>query len=242
MKIQFALLFSCFLYVSTALHAQDRPPAIDLVLNRYVSALGGKAALDKIQTRELKAKGHLIGNVTYYWAKPNKVLRESNGEKRAFDGSSGWVLSKKKKLTKLPKTEQTELEMNANPIRYAHLKDLYSEVDAAPPERIDGEAMDVLVAPNNIGSTKFYFDHSNHLLVRVEDFGVVSAYYKFITDFSDYKKVDGVLFPFEIVHSTDEPGRKAEHIRISKLDQNVDLDLRMFSKPNLGAVTMGGKR
>lgn len=242
MKIQFALLFSCLFCISAALHAQSKPAAVDEILNRYVKALGGEAALDKIQNRELIAKGHLIGKVTYYWAKPDKVLRESKGEKRAFDGSSGWVLSKKKKLTRLPKTEQTELEMNSDPVRYAHLKDLYSEVDAAPAERIDGEPMDVLIAPNNIGSTKFYFDQASHLLVRIEDFGVVSAYYKYITEFSDYKTVDGIQFPFQIVHSTNEPGRKDENIRISKVDQNIDLDLRMFSKPNLGAVMLGGKR
>lgn len=221
---------------------QSKPAAVDDVLHRYVQALGGEAALSKIETREIQAKGHLLGKVTYYWAKPDKVLRLRDREKRAYDGSTGWVLSKKKKLTKLPKSEQTELQMHANPLRYAHLKDLYSELDPAPPEQIDGRVMDVLVAPNNIGATKFYFDQGNHLLVRIQDFGVISAYYKEITDFLDYRKTDGILYPYRIVHSSDEPGRRTEEIRVAKLDQNVDLDLRMFSKPNVAAVTLGGKR
>lgn len=242
MKFRSALLLSLLTFVPRTSWAQPPPSSVDNILSRYVQALGGQAALNKIDTRELKAKGHLIGKVTYYWAKPDKVLRVSNGEKRAFDGSSGWVLSKKKKLTKLPKTEQTELEMNANPVRYAHLKDLYSDVSTAPVERIDDKPMDVLVAPNNIGATKFYFDQGTHLLVRIEDFGVISAYYKHIIEFLDYKNADGILYPFLIVHSTTEPGRKKEEIRISSLDQNVDLDPRMFSKPNVTAVMMGGKR
>lgn len=222
--------------------APPQPASVDEVLRGYIQALGGEAALKKIENREITAKSHIIGKVTYYWAEPNKVMRVSNGEKRAYDGGSGWVLSKKKKLTKLPKTEQTELETNANPLRYAHLKDLYSEIDPAPAERIDDQPMDVLVAPNNIGSTKFYFDRGNHLLVRVEDKGVISAYYEHITEFRDYRKVDGVLYPFRIFHSTDEPGRRDEEIRVSKIEQNVDLDARMFSKPSVTTVTLGGKR
>lgn len=225
-----------------ALTARSQPATVDEVLHAYVQALGGDAALNKIQTREIEAKTHRIGKITYYWAKPDKVLRISQKEKTGYDGSSAWFLSKKKKLTKLPKPDQQELEINANPVRYAHLKDLYSEINAAPVERVDDKPMDVLVAPNNIGATKFYFDQATHLLVRIEDFGTLSAYYKHITDFSDYKSTDGIEFPFRIVHSTNEPGRKDEEIRVSKLDQNVDLDPLIFTRPRVGAFTLGGKR
>jgi hypothetical protein len=235
--IRFILLF-----VPAALIAQSQPPTVDDVLHAYVLALGGEAALNKIETREINAKVHRFGEVTYYWAKPDKVLRISHHEKAGYDGSTWWALSKKKKLTKLPKPEQKEFEINADPIRYAHLRDLYSDVSAAPAERIDDRPMDVLVAPNNIGSTKFYFDHTTHLLMQIEDFGTISAYYKHITEFSDYKRVDGIEFPFRIVHSTTEPGRKDEEIRVSKLAQNVELDPQIFTKPRVGAVTLGGKR
>lgn len=216
--------------------------SVDTVLQAYVQALGGQAALNRIQDRRIEAKSHRFGKVTYYWAKPNKVVRVAHGEKAGYDGSTAWYLSRKKKLTRLPKAEQQELEVNANPIRYAHLRDLYSEVDPAPPERIDGQLMDVLVAPNNIGSTKFYFDAATHLLARIEEFGVTSAYYKQTTDFEDYKNVDAIQFPFLIVHATTEPGMKDREIKISSVDQNVGLKAEFFSKPQLGAVTLGGKR
>jgi hypothetical protein len=236
------LLLFILVFIPASLLAQSQSAKVDEVLHAYVVALGGETALNKIATREIDAKIHRFGEVTYYWAKPDKVLRISHHEKAGYDGGSWWTLSKKKKLTKLPKPEQRALEVDANPIRYAHLRDLYSEVNAAPPERIDDKPMDILVAPNNIGATKFYFDHATHLLVRIEDFGTISAYYQHIIDFSDYKSVDGIEFPFRIVHSTTEPGRKDEDIRVSKLHQNVHLDLQMFTKPSLAAVTLGGKR
>jgi hypothetical protein len=239
--VESAKFFWIFLAYGAAC-AQTQPRAVDDVLNAYIRALGGAGALNKIQTREIEAKLHHKGKVTYYWAKPDKVLRVSHGEKAGFDGSSAWVLSPKKKLTKLPKADKERLEMNANPLRYAHIKDLYSELNAAPAERIDDQPMDVLVAPNNIGFTKFYFDAGSHLLVRIEELGDTSASYKQVTEYSEYKQVDGVQFPFHIEHSSEEPGGNRQDLRISKLEQNVGLQLEMFAKPQLGNVTLGGKR
>jgi hypothetical protein len=236
------LNFSVLLLASTALHAQTQPRTVDEILKAYTRALGGAAAIDRIQTREIDAKLHHGSKVIYYWAKPDKVLRVSHGEKTGFDGSSAWVLSPKKKLTKLPKADQQRLEMFADPLRYAHMKDLYSEVDAAPSERVDGQLMDVLVAPNNIAATKFYFDAGSHLLVRIEELGVTSAYYKQLIEYSDYKAVDGVQVPFRIEHTSEEPGGNKQDLRVSKVEQNIDLKPEIFSKPRLGNVTLGGKR
>jgi hypothetical protein len=237
-KTRLALLI--FTALSSLARQNTKP--VDGVLNAYVQALGGEAALGRINDREIEAKVHHAGKVTYYWRKPNKVVLIAHGEKVGFDGSSGWILSRKKKLTKLPKPEQQELETNANPVRYAHLHDLYADLEAAPSQRLGDRQMDVLVAPNNIGSTKLYFDTASHLLVRIEEFGVTSAYYKQVTEFSDYKTVDGIQFPFRIVHSTTEPGMKEKEIRISSVDQNLGLKSEFFLKPQVGAVTLGGKR
>lgn len=236
------LKFVGLLLASSPLYAQTQARTVDQVLQAYTRALGGAAAVDKIQTREIDAKLHRGPKVTYYWAKPDKVLRVSHGQKVGYDGSSAWVLSPKKKLTKLPKPDQERLEMNADPLRYAHMKDLYSEVDAAPGERVDDQPMKVLVAPNNIGSTKFFFDGASHLLVRIEELGVTSAYYKQVTEYLDYKAVDGVQFPFRITHTSEEPGGNKQDLRISKVEQNVDLKPEIFTKPQLGNVTLGGKR
>jgi outer membrane lipoprotein-sorting protein len=233
--------FPLFLAVS-AIFAQTQAHSINDVLQAYTRALGGAAAIDKIQTREIQAKLHHRVKVTYYWAKPDKVLRVSHGEKAGFDGSSAWILSPKKKLTKLPKPDRERLEMNANPLRYARLKDLYSEVNSAPDEQVNGQPMQVLVAPNNIASTKFYFDAGTHLLVRIEELGETSAYYKQVTEYSEYKQIDGVQFPFRIEHSSEEPGGNHQDLRISKVEQNIDLQPEVFAKPRLGNVTLGGKR
>lgn len=214
------------------------PKSVGAILKLYIQQIGGQAALDRIHDREVEA-----GKLTFYWQDPDKVLLIAHGERFGSDGGkTGWALSKKKKLTRLPLGKLREIRIDANPLRFAHLKDLYSELQAAPPETLDSQPMDVIVAPNDLGSTKFYFDAQTHLLARIEDFGETSAYYKHITDLSDYQDVNGIKFPFRIVHTSNEPGAKPEKIRVSKVSQNIDLRADLFSKPNLGAVVFGGKR
>ncbi len=221
------------------LRAADKPagPSIDQILQNYIQAVGGQTAVDRIQTREVRA-----GKLTYFWQKPNKVLLVTKKEKIGYDGSSGWVLSKKKHLIRLAKHAQQPLETDANPIRYVHLKTLYFELNAAPSEEVDGVKMDVIIAPNDIGATKFYFDHSTHLLARIDETGETSAYYKQTIEFLNYKEIDGIRLPFRIIHSTTEPGKGTEDVRISQVRQNIDLKPEIFSKPTEGAVVLGGKR
>jgi hypothetical protein len=214
-----------------------KPRSVDDVLQAYIQAVGGLPAVDKITTREVRGR-----RLTYYWQKPDKVLQIDKKERTGYDGSTGWTSSRKKKVKHLPRGEELALEMDANPLRYVHLKDLYSELNPAPPETLESKPMDVLVAPNNLGATKFYFDSTSHLLFKIEETGETSAYFKTSTEFMNYQQVDGVQFPFRIKHSTTEPGGESEDFRVGKVIDNVDLKPQIFSKPLGGTVIFGGKR
>jgi hypothetical protein len=222
--------------------ADDAAEKVDILIEKYTRAIGGRTAIDRIQTREVEAKQHKGPKLLYYWQKPDKVLLVEGKQKIGFDGGSGWMLSKKKRVTRLPKGSQLPLEQDANPIRYVRLRSLYSDLQAAPPESVGSRQMNVLVAPNELGSTKFYFDAETHLLTRIEETGERSAYYEHSTEFSNYQDVDGIKFPFRIVHTSTEPGGPNQEIRISKVTQNIELKPGMFEKPSGVTVTLGGKR
>jgi len=228
--------------VQNQLRADEDGARIDRILHNYVQALGGQAAVDRIQTREVRAEVHRGPKLTYFWQRPDKVLLITKKEKIAYDGSGGWTLSKKKHLTRLSKGAQRPLQIDADPIRYVHLKTLYFEIHPASPEERDGVKMDVLVAPNDIGATKFLFNQSTHLLSRIEETGETSAYYKQTTEFLNYKELDGIRLPFRIIHTSTAPGISTRDIRISKIEQNIELKPDIFSKPTAGAVVLGGKR
>ncbi len=214
----------------------------DEVIQAYVQAVGGMAAVDRIETRQVIAKRHHGAKLDYFWQRPNKVLLIDGKKKLGYDGGSGWMLSQKKRVTKLSKGSELPLEMDANPLRYVHMKQLYPDIQASRAEVLDGEKMDVLRAPNDLGSTKLYFDEKTHLLVRVEDRGEMSAYFVHSADFSDYREVDGLKLPFRIAHTSTEPGGGEEDLRVSKIMQNIPLKTDIFRKPASGSVVLGGKR
>jgi hypothetical protein len=233
------LVALCVAAISKA--ASTPPKPVDQIIENYVRAVGGMAAVERIENREVQASRH-HSKLIYFWQKPNKVLLVDGKKRLGYDGGSGWMVSAKKRVSKLSKGQEEPLLMDANPLRYVHLKQLYSEMQAAPGETLDSRPMDVLLAPNNLGSTKLYFDSSTHLLSRVEESGQTSAYFKHVTDFTDYQDQDGVKLPFRIIHDSNEPGGGKEEVHISKVIQNVPLKPGFFNKPTTGATVLGGKR
>ena len=229
------------LLISGNVEAARAPESVDQILKNYVDAVGGQAALDKVTTREVEI-AHVLGvNAKLYWMAPDKVLWRANRERQGFDGSGGWYATKRKRIKKLERSRQDEIETNVNPLRFTQLHALYHELDPAPAESLDGQLMNIIVAPNSIGATKFFFDTTTHLLVRIEDFGALSAYFHHTIEFADYKEMDGIRLPLRIEKQTDEPGAETGEIRLTHVKQNQPLDAVMFRKPDLGGVLTGGK-
>lgn len=219
-----------------ALLALLAPGSVDGILNAYIQAVGGSAALAHVTTRQVTE-----GRSTVYWAAPNKFLRVEHTVREGFDGGTAWKLTRKKKIERLPHADIEELQIAANPLRYTRLADMYSDLDAAPSENIDGVLMDVVVAQNGIGPSKFFFDHNTHLLVRIEETGDTSAYHKFITLLEDYRAVDNVVMPTRIERKSDDPSAKGIEIRLTDIRQNVQIDPVMFQKPDAGAIVSARK-
>ncbi len=220
----------------------EKPPAksVDEIVNSYLLAVGGGEAVARITTRELQAvQGHRKAHLS--WQAPDRVLWVEGPERQGFDGSTSWYETKRKRVQKLSPARKDELETDANPIRFVHLRDLYRDLEVAAPASLEGEALDVLRAPNAIGATQFFFDAKTHLLVRIEEFGVQSAYYKHTIDFEKYQTFDGVKIPTLLVRNSDEPGSEEGKLQFSHIQQNQPLSSELFRKPDIGAVISGGK-
>jgi hypothetical protein len=215
---------------------------VDKVIQLYIQALGGQGPLDRISSRQLEIKSHSRQKTVYFWQAPNKVLRIKGPERQGSDGSNAWLETKRKKVQKLPRADQEEMETDANPIRYAHLRQMFTDLNSAPRESLDGTPMDVIVSPNHIGSTKLFFDTSTHLLRRIEEFGVSSAYFKHVTEFSNYEEFDGIKLPTQIDRQSEEPGAEKGTVRLSKIKQNIEINAALFNRPNIAATVLGGKR
>ena len=105
--------------VCLCLFAQSpKPDSVNNVLAAYTSALGGAAAIDRIATREVRGTVGLNAHVTYYWQKPNKVLRIGKRDRVGFDGSSGWIAVRRGRTRRLGR-DAGEAASKWTPIRCA---------------------------------------------------------------------------------------------------------------------------
>ncbi len=214
---------------------------VDVVIRNYVQALGGEAAILRITSRELEASHRRGSSAKLQWQAPNKILRVQGKEREGFDGNTAWAESKRKKVKRLPDSVKDEIETTVNPIRYAHLRDMYTDLQSAAPATLDAKQMTSWLR-RIISGDRVLLDAASHLLVRIEEFGVSSAYYKHVVEFANYKEIDGVMLPFEIDRDSEEPGAENGTIHLSKVKQNVPLDPSVFTRPNISALVSGGKR
>lgn len=210
------------------------------VVNSYLLAVGGRDAVARVKTRELEAvQGHRKAHLS--WQAPDRVLWVEGPEREGFDGSTSWYETKRKRVQKLSSARKDEIETDANPIRFVYLRDMYRDLEVAPRASLDGEALDVLRAPNSIGATQFFFDAHTHLLVRIEELGIQSAYYKHTIDFEKYQAFDGVKIPTLLIRNSDEPSSEEGKLRLLRIQQNRPLNAEVFRKPDIGAIISGGK-
>ncbi len=222
--------------------AAPTPKPVDAVLDDYAKALGGLGAVEAITSRKIIANMRSLGKAELYWQSPNKVLLLAAGARTGYDGATGFYYSKRKRLRRLQQGQQMPLEIDGNPLRYVHMHQLYSELDAKPQQRVDDTLMDVLVAPNDLSHTTFYFDAKTHLLARIDEKGETSAYFVQTVWFEDYKPFSGVQFPCRITHQTSDKGGPYEEFKVKAIETNVAIDSEIFSKPQSTKLVLGGKR
>ncbi len=241
MEISRKLIAVGLLSISLAVAAEP-PKPVDAVLAGYAKALGGLPAIDAITSRKITATISKLGKGELYWQSPDKVLLLAAGARTGYDGVSGFYYSKRKRLRRLQQGQQVPLEIDANPLRYVRMHQLYSEVDAVPQKTVDGTLMDVLVAPNDLSHSIFYFDAKTHLLARIDEKGETSAYFTQTVWFEDYKTFDGVQFPCLITHKTSDKGGPSEEFKVKTIESNPPIDAEIFSKPQSTKLVLGGKR
>lgn len=223
------------------------PQTAEQVIDAYVSALGGKEALAQIASR--KAEGHLeMANrkeghrkFTIYWRAPDfsrMNLDSSDGALDiGFDGKAGWRSEHDGVNERLSKRSLELLLRDANPLRYAHLAQLYPGVtlETEPPEGAPKGTALVSRGPEE--TFRFYFDAQSHLLTQIVAESVKDEAGPRRYLFEDYRKVDGVFFPFAIREIVPLPNAdpQAVHIenilRFHKVQNGISIPDSMFSPP-----------
>lgn len=213
-------------------------PTADQILDKYLQAVGGAAALRAVSTRV--EKGTFLsstGKLPYetYSKAPDKkvaITHLPDGDSiTAFDGSSAWieVTAPAPPGRDLTPSETAAAKLDAD-LRFAlNARRLLREVTVLPPETVGSRPMFVILGkPGNMRPVRFYFDQQTGLLTRVLRYAEVPLGFTPVqTDYADYRDLDGVKIPFQ--RTLTRPTSRSV-IEIDTVRQNVPIDDSRFSK------------
>jgi outer membrane lipoprotein-sorting protein len=224
---------------------QTQTPTAEQIVDRYVQALGGAAAIQKITSRTSKGTVEIVGvgatgTIEYYEKAPNKQMHlltvpdvfTSYG---GFNGSMGWSFDQEKnKPTELKGKDLESLKADSEFYKSIRIKDQSSRITFKGEEKIqfrDGPRQTYVVEakPETGNSRKMYFDTETGLLIRQDTQDSTSEGKVPVREFYlDYKNVDGVMVPFTIRHA--EEG-VTMILRFSEVKQNAPIDDSKFDPP-----------
>lgn len=223
---------------SNSTAAQQPLPTVEEILSRYIEALGGMRAIDKLATRTRKGSVELRGvrgTFEYYEAAPNKSLLRGSlppplgAVLQGFDGRSGWVKNQAG-VFEMSGEGLAQAQREADFFADIKLKEQYKTMSVIGRERAGNREFYVVGGTRADGQVeRLLFDVATGLLVR--RYWETATYFGQLpssTDYDNYRKVRNVLFPFSVRRA--RGGNTFLQI-ITELTVNNPLDDSLFKKP-----------
>ena len=214
-------------------------PSAERLLEKYVQALGGAAALENISSRVMKGTiefGEQSMPIDIYTKDPDRRIsfaHTPNGDSvTAFDGHEGWLVSSGRPPHFMQGSEIDAASIDADLHLATHLPQMFSAMTVDGHEKV-GEREAYVVVGERQGKTplKLYFDEQSGLLLRLVRFGETAVgWLPTQIDYADYREADGIKVPYRWTLARPN-GRFT--IQLTELKQNVPVDDAKFAKPAL---------
>jgi len=243
--IQIPLLLATLVLTSTAATAQTA----DELAEKSLTAIGGRAALGKIKSRQMTGKmaistenGDIPGTIEAINQAPNKMHRlitldlsamgaGSATIEQRFDGTTGYQIDSMRGDSALSASQTDNLKNAIFPSPLLDYKERGTKIVLGGKEKLaDRDVYALSITPASGPVTRLFIDASTYLPVRAIvtiDLPEVGSQEQ-TTDFSDYRDVDGVKVPFVIKGSSPI---QTFTITVTQVKHNVEVDPAMFSKP-----------
>jgi photosynthetic reaction center cytochrome c subunit len=217
--------------------AQAAGPTADQLIDKYIQAVGGAAAIDKISSRVMKGAitfGDRNVPIDIFSKEPDKRIsftHTPDGDSvTAFNGHEGWLGFPGHPPREMHGPDIDAAAMDADLHFPTHLKSMFSGTEVHGMEKIDSHDA-YLVIGQRAGKTplKLYFDAQSGLLDRLVRFGETPlGQLPTQIDYADYRDVAGVKIPFRWTLA--RPGGRFT-IQLSEAKENVPVDDSKFAKP-----------
>jgi hypothetical protein len=230
---------------SPAFHAPEEEaaaatvlPSAQAILDKYLAAVGGAAALQKIKTRVQTGNIEVADKkypIEIYSQGPDKrvsISRLPSGPSiTAFNGEAGW-LSAPNGIRRMSSAEQQAARIDAELYFPLQLPQMYQDFEVGSGEVIDGKATYLVSATgNDTPGLRLYFEQESGLLVRLIRFAETPlGRNPTEIDYADFRVADGVKLAYRWTLARPN-GRFT--IQIDAVKQNVPVDQGQFVTPSV---------
>lgn len=232
-----------------------RPPAllptVDQVLDKYVQALGGRGAIDRVKTRVTKMsllrpklvnsgtpKAAMINrgetwSVETFQKAPDKYLAVITSPGgviyQGLNGSIGWVRTSSGQR-EMSSAERSRIKRQADLYQNLKLKEQYSGMMVSGIERVNDRDAYVVAATTAEGKVeKLFFDVQIGLLLRkILLTETMLGMDPEQTDFEDYREVDEVRLPFTVRVSYLDDNHLGTTRKLTEVKHNAPIDDAKF--------------
>jgi photosynthetic reaction center cytochrome c subunit len=212
-------------------------PDGEALLDKYLQAVGGADAVDKVSSRVMKGTIDVGGKsipIDIYSKDSDKRISFTHmpeGDSvTAFDGHEGWMGSAGHPMREMHGGDVEGAAIDADLHLATHLRSMFSELKVNGTEKIGDSETYVLVGERD-GKTpiELYFDKQTGLLARMVRYGETALGRMPVQiDYADYRTSGGVKLPYRWTLSRPS-GRFT--IQVSDVQQNVPVDDAKFAKP-----------
>jgi outer membrane lipoprotein-sorting protein len=217
--------------------AEASPPPADQLLDKYLQAVGGTAAVEKITSRVMKGTitfGDRNVPIDIFSKDPDKrasFTHAPDGDSvTAFDGHEGWLGAPGRPVHGMQGPDIDAAAMDADLHFAVHLKAMFSEMQVRGTERV-GDHSAYLVIGRHEGKPplRLYFDAQSGLLVRLVRYAETPlGRMPTQIDYADYRDAGGVKIPFRWTLA--RPGGRFT-VQVSDVKENAPVDDSKFAKP-----------
>ena len=242
MKKTLTIMIIC-MAVAVAAFARQKPeatPTVDQILDKYVQALGGKAAMEKITTTASKGTFDIAafgasGSAEIWEKAPNKTALKLDIPgfgivQEGFNGTVAWAQDPQSGMREKSGAELAATKLDADFYKPIKLKQLYPKITMKGKGKVgDNDAYMLEATPAEGAAETWYFDATTGLLSRMDLERDTPQGKMSIQVFQeDYKAVDGV----KIAHTMRQiTPAFTIIIKLEEVKHNVPVDDAKFNKP-----------
>ena len=239
--VVFVVFILCLVFVQFA-----NGQSVDDIIDQYINARGGKDKLASIQSVHFEGTRQMMGNeVDVKITKVDGKLSRVDFSMGGNDGytivtpDKGWtyIPMMSDKVNEMPearlKAQQDQMNIAGPLVNYA-AKGYKAELEGK--NTINGqEAWKIQITSSTGKTITFLIETKSKLLIQTKQMSEGggrnnSGPVEIVTDYSDYKDVDGVMFPQTI--NVEGSGMGAGPMTFDKIEVNQPVDEKLYKPSN----------